>query len=82
MSIIFLFQNLDNSSVYINSIIVGASRIVAFLVAGPFVNMLGKKKLISKSIYIFSYIDITFLYHFLSKNYKNNFEMLKNWLVD
>ncbi|XP_023311297.1 synaptic vesicle glycoprotein 2B isoform X1 [Anoplophora glabripennis] len=38
--------NLDNKSVYINSIVVGASRIVAFLVAGPFVNMLGKKKLI------------------------------------
>ncbi|KAJ8919146.1 hypothetical protein NQ315_012132 [Exocentrus adspersus] len=38
--------NLDNSSVYINSIIVGVSRIVAFLVAGPFVNLIGKKRLV------------------------------------
>ncbi|KAJ8928319.1 hypothetical protein NQ314_019131 [Rhamnusium bicolor] len=37
--------NLDNSSVYINSMVVGITQIMTFGVAGILVNMLGKRKL-------------------------------------
>lgn len=42
------FQNLDNSSVYINAIILGGVNIAVFAVAGVAVNNLGKKTLQGK----------------------------------
>lgn len=41
-----LLQNLDNSSVYIKSIIVGFTSILVFSLAGTVINLLGKKKMI------------------------------------
>lgn len=42
------FQNLDNSSVYINSSIQGAIQLLAFIIAGSIVHKTGTKYLVGK----------------------------------
>lgn len=45
---IFILQNLDNSPVYINSVISGAVNFPVFISAGFAINKLGKKTLVGK----------------------------------
>lgn len=46
-----IFQNLNNSSVYINSIIVASVSMFSYFLAGYLINILGKKKLLSMTWY-------------------------------
>ncbi|KAJ8977732.1 hypothetical protein NQ317_019407 [Molorchus minor] len=46
VSVVSCVVNLDNTSVYINSVVVGSSRIIAFGLAGSIVNLLGKKRIL------------------------------------